>query len=323
MSTNQKNIMKKKVIIDTDPGVDDAMAIALAWLSPDIELVALTTVFGNVSVDQAASNACVLLDQLGADIPVARGAKKPLKNKLRGFPDYVHGKNGFGDIDLPESSKQIEPQSAADYLIERILADPYDITIVTIGPLTNLAIAIEKQPEIMNKVKEIVVLGGAFITNGNVNPAAEANMISDPHAADFVFSKKGPITVLGLDVTQQVIMNEQYLNEVHNRSTPCGEFLRDMTRFYLDFHRSGGVDGLYTHDPSAIAYLIEPDLFSRKKGEIRVATEGIGMGQTIMNRNGDVYGITPWSDLPKHNVCLEVNSKDLLSLYKRVFTEAY
>ncbi len=313
--------MKKKVIIDTDPGVDDAMAISFAWLSPAIDLLAITTVFGNVSVEQSTRNACILLDKLGAAIPVARGAAEPLQKELSDYPDFVHGKNGFGDIKLPTPGRAEVPDSAVDLIVEQVEANPGEIRLVAIGPLTNIATALERCPSLLQKVKELVILGGAFTINGNVNPAAEANMLSDPHAADRVFSQTGPITVIGLDVTQEVVMTDDYLREVHNETTPAGSFLFDMTRLYLDFHRSGGIDGLYTHDPSAIAYVINPGLFGKSKGEVRVLCDGIGMGQTIMNRRGDVYGSTPWSGIPRTDVCLEVRGEELLDLYKNTFIQ--
>ncbi len=314
--------MAARVIIDTDPGVDDAMAIAFARFSPQIDLLGLTTIYGNVSTSQATHNALALLELLNYDIPVAKGAEAPFEKLLKDFPDFVHGKNGFGDIAIPEPSNSAVLQSADEFLIDQVMSDPGQITVIAIGPLTNVALAIKKEPAFLKNLKQLVVMGGAVTINGNVNPAAEANMLSDPHAADFVLTREGPIILLGLDVSQQVIMSEQYLKEVHNSQYLAGQFLFDMARFYLNFHRSTGVDGLYTHDPSAIALVIDPSLFELEYGEIRVVTEGIAMGQTIMNRSGKLLGKTAWSNLPKIGVCMRVNSQGLLELYRNTFSES-
>lgn len=314
--------MAKKIIIDTDPGIDDAMAICFAFYSEAIELIGLTTIFGNVSTKQATTNALVLLEKLETSLPVAMGAEKPLKKKIREFPDFVHGKNGFGEITYSNPKLEKHPATAVDFIIDQIMSDPGNITIVAIGPLTNLALAIKKEPAILEAVEQIVVMGGAVTVNGNVNPAAEANMLSDPHAADFVLSRPGPITMVGLDVSQQIIMDISYLVNVHKGKGVVGDFLFSMSQYYLDFHRSVGVDGLFTHDPSAIAYVIDPDLFKVKYGEIRVATEGIAEGQTIMNLGNELLGESPWTGVPKNGVCLEVNTKGVLDLYKSVFSES-
>ncbi len=311
--------MSKKVIIDTDPGVDDAMAIAFAHFSPEIELLGLTTIFGNVSSAQATHNALALLELLNCQIPVAKGADQPLKKELRTFPDFVHGKNGFGDVLIPTSAREAINSTAADFIIDQVMADPGNVTVIAIGPLTNLALAIKKQPRILDNVKQIVIMGGAVSVNGNVNPAAEANMLSDPHAADFVLTQSGPITLLGLDVSQQVVMSKDYLKEVHSPDFLLGDLIYNMAKFYLEYHRSVGVEGLYTHDPSAVALVIDPGLFELQYGEIRVATEGIAIGQTIMNRNGKLFGQTPWSGMPKIGVCMKVDAKGLLNLYRKTF----
>lgn len=315
----QANKMATKVIIDTDPGIDDAMAILFAWLVPSIEIVGLTTIFGNVSVEHATENALRLVEMMGADIPVAMGARRPLVQDLREYPDYVHGKNGFGDVLLGKPTSKSLDISAADFIIEQIMNHPNEISLVAIGPLTNLALALKKEPAIKQNVKEVIFMGGAVTANGNVNPAAEANMISDPHAADIVVTSDWPVTMIGLDVSHQIVMTESYLKEVHNESSFAGSFLHDISGFYLDFHRQYGVDGIYTHDPSTIAYLMDPNLFSIEEGEVRVVTEGIACGKTIMNRDQNKYGKTDWSGIPKLKVCMGVNNVGILELYRKTF----
>ncbi len=312
--------MPQKIIIDTDPGIDDAMAILFAHLSPSIDLIGLTTVYGNVSVEQATANALFLVEKMGVRIPVAQGEFQPMAKKRLDFPEFVHGKNGFGDIELGVRKSTPHHLHAADYLIDQIMSQPGKITVVAIGPLTNLALAVEKEPLITENIKQVILMGGAATVNGNVNPVAEANIIGDPKAADIVFTRPWPKTMVGLDVTEKVIMTEDYLKDVHANGLEMGEFIFRICQFYLDFHRNTGIDGLYTHDPAAIAYLIEPEMFTTQKGEIRVALDGIAEGQTIMNRKGKAYPANPWSGVPKTNVCLDVDTERLLEVYKDVLT---
>jgi inosine-uridine nucleoside N-ribohydrolase len=309
-----------KIIIDTDPGIDDAMAILLAHLAPDIELIGLTTVFGNVPVAQATHNACILSDLMGGKVPVAAGSAHPLNRTNNHYPDFVHGKNGFGDTSMePPVTKAIE-QGAVDFIIEQISQAPGEITLVPIGPLTNIAKALEKAPGIASQVKGVILMGGAATVNGNVNAAAEANMLSDPHAADHVFTTDWPITMVGLDVTHKIIMDEAYLDRVHQVDTPIGGFLRRIVQFYLDFHRSTGIDGLYTHDPAAIVYLLKPEIFTVRKGAVRVCTDGIAAGQTIMNLSGRPYLGTAWDGIPTSDACVDVDITACLEWYADIMS---
>jgi len=310
--------MRKKIIIDTDPGIDDAMAILFAHFAPNIELIGLTTVFGNVPVEQATHNACYLSDLMEGAIPVASGSQHPLHRKNNRYPDWVHGQNGFGDISLDTPETKSLELNAVDFIIEQVSKYPGEITLVPIGPLTNIASVLEKAPEITSKIKGVVLMGGAATVNGNVNPAAEANILSDPFAADKVFTADWPVTMVGLDVTHQIIMDEAYLNRVHQSGTDIGKFISRIARFYLEFHRSTGVDGLYTHDPSTIAYLIKPDIFTTQSGAIRVCTEGIATGQTIMNRSQKLYQKTAWDGIPNSNVCIDVDVDAFLDLYASI-----
>jgi len=310
--------MPKKIIIDTDPGIDDAMAILFAQLSPDIELIGLTTTYGNVSVEQATANALILTEKMEVQIPVVQGEAQPLEKKRRRFPAFVHGEDGLGDIGLEAPTTTPHPVHAVDFIIDQIMSNPGEIIVVAIGPLTNMALAVEKQPLITEKIRELVLMGGAATVNGNVNPVAEANIISDPKAADIVFTRSWPKTMVGLDVTEKVVMTEDYLKEVHGKGSALGEFILQVSKFYLDFHRSTGIAGLFTHDPAAIAYVIEPEMFTTEKGEIRVVAEGIAEGQTIMNRKEKAYPTNAWIDIPKTNVCLDVDIDRLLEVYREV-----
>ena len=309
--------MPKKIIIDTDPGIDDAMAILFALASPELDVVGLTTIFGNVHTETATRNALRLLEFAGrSDIPVAHGTEVPLLGELDGVADFVHGANGLGDV--PHDDPRSTPHAvyAAQFIVDTVMAHPGEVTLVPIGPLTNLALALAIEPAVAYNVAEVVMMGGAATVSGNVNPAAEANIYSDPHAADRVLTAPWPrLTMVGLDVTEQVVMDEAYFHSL--RSSRTGAYIESISRFYLDFYeRSNGVRMCHTHDPSAIAYVIDPTLFGTRQGPVRVVTEGLGRGMTVWDRRQQWYGPHAWTDRPPVNVCLEVDGERLLALYK-------
>jgi inosine-uridine nucleoside N-ribohydrolase len=309
--------MPKKIIIDTDPGIDDAMAILFAYASPELEVVGLTSIFGNVHTRLATQNALRLVEFAGQPhTPVAHGADKPLGIAFDEAPEIVHGADGFGNThQAPPHGQPIE-QSAAQFIVETVMAQPGEITLVPIGPLTNLALALELEPRIAERVAEVVLMGGAATVNGNVNPAAEANIWHDPHAADQVFTAGWPLTMVGLDVTMATVMDEAYLASL--RTSKFGGFIYDISRFYQQFHvLAHGLHGCYTHDPSAIAYLIDPSLFTTEQGPVRVVSDGIAAGQTLMDRRREWLSQNEWSDQPHVNVCVGVDSARLLELYRQ------
>lgn len=316
--------MPKKIIIDTDPGVDDSMAILFALNSPEVEVVGLTTIFGNVYTDLATQNALRLVEFAGRPyIPVAHGADLPLVVPLGYVADFVHGTDGLGNTNQPAPKGEPVGKPAAQFIVEMVMAHPGQITLVPVGPLTNLALALALEPRIAENVAEVVVMGGAATVNGNVNPAAEANIIHDPHAADVVFTAKWPVTMVGLDVTMKTIMTEAYLATLKAEGGRTGRFIYDISRFYQAFHyQTHGVQSIHTHDPSAVAYVIDPTLFKTQRGPVRVITEGLAIGQTLMDRRGEWYEPNEWTTKPAVNVCLEVDSERLLALYKERITAA-
>jgi uridine nucleosidase len=311
--------MSKKIIIDTDPGVDDAMAILLALKSPEIEVVGLTTIFGNVHTDLATQNALRLVEFAGRpDIPVAHGAELPLLVPLAGVADFVHGRDGLGNVNLPPPQGQAVDMPAAQFIVETVMAHPGEVTLVPIGPLTNLALALALEPRLAERVAGVVVMGGAATVNGNVTPAAEANIINDPHAADVVFTAAWPLTMVGLDVTMQTIMTDDYMADLGASGSTTAEFICIISRFYRDFHYDTyGLAGMHTHDPSAIAYVIDPTLFATQSGPVRVVTEGIASGQTLLDRRQQWHRANPWTGQPAVNVCVGVDSIRLLALYRQ------
>lgn len=314
--------MPQKIIIDTDPGVDDAMAILFALKSPELEVVGLTTVFGNVHTHLATQNALRLVEFAGrADIPVAHGAELPLVVPLDYVADFVHGGDGLGNTNPPPPQGRPVGQPAAQFIVETVMAHPGQITLVPVGPLTNIALALALEPALAENVAGVVLMGGAATVNGNVNPAAEANIFHDPHAADIVLTANWPVTMVGLDVTMQTIMTDDYLASLNTPASPAGQFIYRISRFYRDFHQeSYGLNGIHTHDPSAIAYLIDPSLFTTGRGPIRVVTEGIASGQTLLDRHQRWRSPNDWSGKPAVNVCLGVDSKRLLALYHQRIT---
>jgi uridine nucleosidase len=315
--------MPKKIIIDTDPGVDDSMAILFAFNSPELEVVGLTSIFGNVHTDLATQNALRLVEFAGhPEVPVAHGANLPLVVPLSYVADFVHGADGLGNTHQPPPQGQAIDIPAAQFIVETVMAHPGEITLVPVGPLTNIALALALEPRIAANVAEVVIMGGAATVNGNVNPAAEANIIHDPHAADIVFTANWPVTMVGLDVTMQTEMSEGFLASL--RTSRAGQFIYEISRFYQKFHeeRYEGMRAIHTHDPSAVAYLIDPTLFTTLSGPIRVPTEGVAMGQTLLDRRKRGYEITDWSDKPEVNVCVGVESEGLRALFKERITQA-
>jgi purine nucleosidase len=314
--------MPKKIIIDTDPGVDDAMAILLALKSPELAVVGLTTIFGNVYTPLATENALRLVEFAGRpDIPVAPGAELPLIVPLEAVAEFVHGRDGLGNVNLPPPQGRAIDRPAAQFIVEMVMSHPGEITLIPIGPLTNLALAVALEPRLAENVAEVVIMGGAALVSGNVTPAAEANIIHDPHAADVVFTAGWPVTMVGLDVTMPTIMTDDYLAALKASATPTAEFIYAISRFYRDFHYAVyGLMGMHTHDPSAIAYALDPTLFTTTRGPVRVVTEGITSGQTFLDRRQNWRKPNAWTNQPAVNVCLEVDSERLLALYKERIT---
>ncbi len=315
---------KHTLIIDTDPGVDDALALMLAAYSPDIELLGLTTIFGNVSVEQATKNAGFLVSLMPHAVPVAKGAAKPLVNALHPYPDFVHGVNGFGDIavDYPASFRPVA-QSAAQFIVDQINARPGEITLVPVGPLTNIALALHLDPGITAKVKQVVIMGGAVYRGGNVSPAAEANIWNDTHAAQVVFSADWPIVMVGLDVTHDTVMPEARMNAACANSPKVGAFLASICEFYAKFYRnSAGFDGFCVHDPATIVQILRPDLFVTQRGQIEVVTEGLALGKTLFGPAGFMYAEPGWGKRSNVEVCTRVDGEGVLKVIEDVLKTA-
>jgi purine nucleosidase len=313
-----------KIILDTDPGIDDAMAIFTAMAHPEIELLGLTTTYGNVSVEQATQNALTLVEMAGTNTPVVKGVATPWMKELAPFPDFVHGADGFGNLNLPAPTFNAVDQSAAEFILDQVSRFPGEVTLVAVGPLGNLATALHMDPSLPSKVKQVVLMGGAISTDGNVSPVAEANMLSDPHAADKVMAAEWPVVIVGLDVTHQVVLSPALFDEIAEKNPKVGCFMHDAAEFYTAFYSSvRDIDGCYAHDVSAVAYVVQPELFGTVEGSVCVATEGVAIGQTIMSRYGIPYPLPFWNDRPIQKACMSVDGEGLIDLFRNTMTSAF
>ena len=317
----------KSVIFDTDIGIDDAMALLFLHYAENIDIRAITTRFGNASIEDTTTNALLMKDLFGIEAPVFIGAAEPLAARLgEGYPDHVHGKNGLGDIDFPDPTSRAESLSAAAALVKLTKESTEKISIVAVGGLTNIAAAIAKDPSIVERVEELVVMGGAFgykSHSGNVSPVAEANIASDPTAADIVFTSGMPTTIVGLDVTHEVTMDKEFVLSLVNCAGKAGKFIADTNEFYFDFHHS--LNGSYDcplHDSCAVAYLLRPDYFTTISRPVRVVTEGIALGQTIHGNDLREYVTDAWNDIPECTLCIDVDADSVLALYQSTLANA-
>ncbi|MEM9097086.1 MAG: nucleoside hydrolase [Pseudomonadota bacterium] len=279
--------MARKILIDTDPGIDDAMAIVYALSDPDLELLGLTTVFGNVPVEQATRNALALVAHIGADIPVAEGAATPMEQSPPPHPDFVHGADGFGGVALPEPGESAHPNDAADFIIDTIRAFPSEVTLIPVGPLTNVAEALRRDPGIAELVRNVIIMGGAYGRGGNVTDYAEANIWQDPHAAEIVFATNWPMVMVGLNVTEQVQCTQPDFDVLGMIKPTSGAFLRDAVKFYIDFHREKvGLDGCFLHDPSAVIASVDPELFKIEEVPLTAICTPDRIGATVEAKDG-------------------------------------
>ncbi|MDP2518609.1 nucleoside hydrolase [Shimia thalassica] len=282
----------RKIIIDTDPGQDDAVAILLALASPDeIDVVGITAVAGNVPLPLTQKNARIVCELAGKpDIKVFAGCDRPLGRDLV-TAEHVHGKSGLDGPDLPDPKMPLQDQHAVDFIIETLRAHPpKTITLCPLGPLTNVAMAFEKAPDIVDRVQEIVLMGGAYFEVGNITPAAEFNIYVDPQAAHIVFSAGAPIVVMPLDVTHKALVTQPRNDAFRALGTPVGIAVAEMTDFFERFDKEKyGSSGAPLHDPCVTAYLLRPDLFQGRNVNVMIETRSeLTLGMTV----ADWWGVT-------------------------------
>ncbi|NIY99855.1 nucleoside hydrolase, partial [Salipiger sp. HF18] len=284
--------MAERIIIDTDPGQDDAVAILLALASPDeIEVLGITAVAGNVPLALTARNARIVCELAGRpDMKVFAGCDRPLRHELV-TAEQVHGKSGLDGPDLPESTMPLQDAHGVDFIIETLRAEPAGtVTLCPLGPLTNIATAFERAPDIVSRVKRIVLMGGAYFEVGNITPAAEFNIYVDPEAAALVFGAGVPLVVLPLDVTHKALVTKPRNDAFRALGNRAGTAVAEMTDFFERFDLAKyGSDGAPLHDPCVTAYLLRPDLFSGRHINVEIETVSpLTRGMTV----ADWWGVT-------------------------------
>lgn len=286
----------RRIIIDTDPGQDDAVAILLALASPELEVLGITAVAGNVPLAFTQKNARMICELAGRpEVKVYAGAVRPLVRRLV-TAEHVHGRTGLDGPQLPEPTMPLQETHAVDFIVETLLAEePGSVTLCPLGPLTNIAAALNRAPEIAGRIREIVLMGGGFFEGGNVTPAAEFNIYVDPHAAEIVFASGIPIVMMPLDVTHKALTTAKRVAAFRALGTSVGVATAEMLEFFERFDEEKyGSDGGPLHDPCVIAYLLRPDLFRGRLCNVAVETSSeITMGMTVI----DWWGVT---DRPKN-----------------------
>jgi len=315
----------RKIIFDTDPGTDDAMALMLALNSPELDVRAITVVPGNVTAQQGLENALRMVSLANrCDIPVAAGAQHPLFQKLI-TAEFWHGRNGLANIELPPSKCKADGRYGPDLIIEMVHAAPHEITLVPVGPLTNIALAVEKDPSIVPLVKEVILMGGS-ISGGNVNAAAEANIYNDPEAAQIVFQAGWPLTMVGLDVGDKTLLEKKHIEQLAQAHGPISDFIYKVATFLIDLSAQFNSPGTPMYDPLAVGVAIDATLVKAPAMHVDVETRGeFTRGETVANRHGyiernvlhgDHYVIEGVDKVePNAKVCVEVDAERFLELF--------
>jgi inosine-uridine nucleoside N-ribohydrolase len=316
----------RRVLIDTDPGTDDALAILLALDSSEFKVEALTVVPGNVQAKLGLENALKIVSLAGrCDIPVAPGAQHPLNQKLI-TAEFWHGRNGLANIELPQSKCKADPRFGPDLIIELIHKYPHEITLIPIGPLTNIALAASKDPSIASLVKEVVIMGGS-ISGGNVNAAAEANIYNDPEAAAIVFNAGWPsLTMVGSDIGERTLFTRKQLKELESGRGPQSDFVVGIAKYLLGMAEKYGDIGTAMYDPLAVGVAIDRSIVTTKSMHVDVETHGeFTRGETVANRrgavernvlHGDHYEIEALDSVPANaKVAVDVKPEKFLDMF--------
>jgi purine nucleosidase len=280
--------MTTRVILDTDPGIDDSLAILLAAASPEVELAGVTVTSGNCPMADGVRNARNVLALAGRpDIPVCGGVALPLIRPLYTAPE-THGETGIGFAHPPESTAPVSTEHGVDLIIREILEHPGEVTLVAVAPLTNVAIALRKEPRIINAVREVIIMGGALRADGNTTSLAEFNFYVDPHAAHIVLESGMPITLLPWDITKDIILTQADVDRLLRTPSPVTQFIADATRFYIEFHLAAfGYAGCSINDPAALALAFMPDLARTEPMHVAVEyTSELTAGKSVISYIG-------------------------------------
>jgi inosine-uridine nucleoside N-ribohydrolase len=304
----------KRVIIDTDPGIDDAAALFLALASPELAVDALTTVYGNGPIEACTRNALTILGTAGRqDIPVYQGVGKPLLGAPLYAP-HVHGSDALGDAGISPPPGMPQPRHAVYEIVERVMAQPGEITLIALGPLTNVALALSLEPRLASALAQLIVMGGAVLTHGNVTEVATANIYNDPEAAAIVYQSGAPVVQAGMNVCQKVAIPEEHLERMRQTPTPTMQLLTRITPYLMHSYAERGLrplgTGVHYNDVPAMAYAIAPELYDVQAYHVRIAThDEITRGQTV----ADV--IDRWGRPPNAKVLLDVRAAQLADLF--------
>jgi purine nucleosidase len=314
---------RHKIILDTDPGIDDALALYFALAHPDVELLGITTTFGNVPLTQAARNALYLCALTGRNTTVTEGVNTPTR-KAPVHPDTeLHGADGLGNLhERLVHTPAPDERTAARFIVEMAHAHAGELTLVAIGPLGNLWQALRLEPKLPELLKHVIVMGGTIIEPGSVSPVAETNIWHDPHAADIVFTAGFKLSMVGLDVTHRVLMPVTLFERVAaHHQHPATDTLLHAVRFYIAqsgpyYPELARAQACFGHDVLAMIHLVRPDLFGTESGRVRVVTEGLAEGQTILDRRPAIpYPQAGWGEeIPLTKVCLQVDAPACLAL---------
>ncbi|HET7440645.1 MAG TPA: nucleoside hydrolase [Terriglobales bacterium] len=315
----------RKIILDTDPGTDDALAMMLALHSPELDVRAITVVPGNVTAAQGLENALRMVSLANrCEIPVAAGAQHPLFQKLI-TAEFWHGQNGLANLELPPSKCKVDTRFGPDLIIQLVHAAPHEITLVPVGPLTNIALAVSKDPSIVPLVKEVILMGGG-ITGGNVNASAEANIYNDPEAAQIVFQAGWPLTMVGLDVGDKTLITQKQLDQLAETHGPVNDFVHAVAKFMVAQSARFGFPGAAMYDPLAVGVAIDSTLVKAPEMHVDVETRGeFTRGETVANRHGAVERNVLHGDRyiiegvdtvkPNAKVCVEVDADRFLKMF--------
>ncbi|MCC6174244.1 MAG: nucleoside hydrolase [Chloroflexi bacterium] len=302
----------KRVIIDTDPGIDDTAAIFFALTSGALQVEMLTTVFGNTGLENATRNALRILEAAGReDIPVYRGAARPLLREPQ-IGSSIHGDDGLGNVYSGEPKTRARPGRAVERIIEHVMASPGEITLLALGPVTNVALALSVEPVLANALQSLVVMGGAVRTRGNITSVATANLYNDPDAAAIVYRSGAPVVQIGMDVCRPTLITHRHLDQIRAADNPMARMLSEVTPCIMAaYERNEGVtEGAHYNDVPAAAFVIDPSLFKSERLPVKIDTEStLTRGQTVVDWRGR------WGMEPNVEICLEVDAARLADTF--------
>jgi purine nucleosidase len=298
------------IILDTDPGIDDAMAILLAVASPELALTSVTVTGGNCPMPQGVRNALAVLELVQAPVPVMPGVAVPLIRPPFTAPE-THGDLGLGKAHLPEPRTVPADEHAVDHIVRSVMAASEPVTLVAVAPLTNLALALRREPRIVERVRQVIVMGGALDVPGNTTPLAEFNVYVDPHAAHIVLHSGLPLTLLPWDITSRVLLTLAHVHTLLETASPITRFIAEATSFYIEFHKQHfGYAGCSLNDPCAVALVFRPELAEYEDVFVDVELEGSkSVGKTIVDRHG------VWRQAPNVRLVRSFDQQEFLALF--------